>query len=101
MVAQDLVKRGVMWRVGNGRDVRVWGDRWLPCSSSHRVISPRLFLHEDTRVSELIDIEVKCWKSSVVDSIFLPHEAEAIKSIPLSVRLPPVSLLSRVLIIWL
>ena len=55
MVAQDLVKRGVMWRVGNGRDVRVWGDRWLPCSSSHRVISPRLFLHEDTRVGELID----------------------------------------------
>ena len=89
MVAQELVKRGVMWREGNGRDVRVWGDRWLPCSSSHGVISPRLFLHEDTRVGELIDTEGKCWKSSGVDSIFLPHEAEAIKSIPLSVRLPP------------
>ena len=89
MVAQDLVKKGVMWRMDNERDVKVWGDRWLPCSSSHGVISPRLFLHEDTRVGELIDTKVKCWKSSVVDTIFPPHEAKAIKSIPLSVRLPP------------
>ena len=93
MAAQDLVKGGVMWRVGNGRDVRVWGDRWLPCSSYNRVISPRLFLHEDTQVGELIDTEVKCWKSSMVDSIFLPHEAEAVKSIPLSVCLSPDKLL--------
>ena len=89
MAAQDLVKEGIMWRVGNGRDVKVWGDRWLPGSSSHRVISPRLFLHEETQVGELIDTEVMRWKSSMVDSIFLPHEAEAIKSIPLSVRSPP------------
>ena len=73
--------------------MRVWGDRWLPCSSSYGVISPRLFLYEDTRVGELIDTEVKCWKSLVVDSIFLPHEAEAVKSIPLSVRLSPNKLL--------
>ena len=55
MAAQELVKEGVMWRVGNGKDVKVWGDRWLPCSSSHGVISPRLFLYEDTWVGKLID----------------------------------------------
>ena len=44
------------------------------------VISPRLFLREDTRVGELIDIDAMCWKS------FLPHEVEAIKSIPSSVH---------------
>ena len=89
MAAQDLVKEGIMWRVGNGRVVKVWGDRWLPGSSSHGVIFPRLFLHEDTRVGELIDTEVICWKSSMVDSIFLPLKAEAVKSIPLSVHSPP------------
>ena len=62
--------------------MKVWGDRWLPGSSSYGVISPRLFLHKDTQVGELIDIEVMCWKSSVVDSIFC-H-----KSIPLSVHSP-------------
>ena len=88
MAAQELVKEGVMWKVGNGRDLMVWGDRWLPCSSSHVVISPQLFLHEDTQVGELIDTDAMCWKFSVVDFIFLPHEAEAIKSIPLSVCFP-------------
>ena len=65
--------------------MRVWGVRWLPRSSFHGVISPQSFLHKDTRVGELIDTEFKCWKSSVVDSIFLPHEAEAIKCIPWNV----------------
>ena len=111
MEAQEFVKEGMMWRVGNGRDVKVWGDRWLPSSSSHEVISPRLFLHEDTRVGELIDTDAMCWKSPVVDFIFLPHEAEAIKSISLSVHFLldklvwaerlMVSLLSKVLTIWL
>ena len=39
MAAQELVKEGVMWRVGNGKDVKVWGDRLLPCSSFYGVIS--------------------------------------------------------------
>ena len=37
MAAQELVKEGVMWRVGNGKDVKVWGDRF--CSPSYGVIS--------------------------------------------------------------
>ena len=70
MVAQELVKEGVMWKVGNGRDVKVWGGRWLPCSSSHVVISPRLFLHEDTQVGELIHTDAMCWKFCHVLEIF-------------------------------
>ena len=68
--------------------MKVLGDRWLPGFSSHKVISPRLFLHKDTRVGEFIDTKVMHSKSLVVDSIFLPHEAKAVKSIPLSVRSP-------------
>ena len=39
-------------------------------------------------VSELIDKEKASWKTEVVDTLFLPHEAEVIKSIPLSAHLP-------------
>ena len=39
-------------------------------------------------VSELIDKENASWKLEVVDALFLPHEIEVIKSIPLSVHLP-------------
>ena len=35
--------------MGNGKDVKVWGDKWLLGSSFYGVVFPRLFLHEDTR----------------------------------------------------
>ena len=76
------------WRVGNGSDIRIWGDKWLPASSTFKIASPRQFLHHDTRVSGLIDYTTASWKSSVLDSLFLSHEAELIKGIPLSSRLP-------------
>jgi hypothetical protein len=28
--ASDLLKNGLIWRVGDGKDIRVWQDRWLP-----------------------------------------------------------------------
>lgn len=85
---QSIVKQGVRWRVGNGTDILIWGDKWLPWVSSYEVISPRLFLNQDTRVSKLIHIERKCWKEEVICQIFLPVDVEAILGIPLSIRMP-------------
>ena len=39
-------------------------------------------------VADLIDIETARWKTEVFDNLFIPHEADLIKSIPLSVTLP-------------
>ena len=88
MAAQNLIKEGIRWRIGNGANIRVWMDKWLPVPSTYKVTSPRLFMHEDTRVQELIDISTVSWKSSIVDTLFLPHEAKVIKGIPLSSRFP-------------
>ena len=88
MAAQHVVKEGLRWRVGNGERIQVWEDKWLPLSSTYKVVPPNMFLHVDTRVSELIDSSSSSWKSSVIDVLFLSHEAETIKSIPLSSRLP-------------
>ena len=57
MFAQMVVKEGLRWRVGNSTNIYIWGDKWLPSSSTHRVVSPRQFLHQDTKVCELIDQE--------------------------------------------
>ena len=88
MAAQTGVKQGLWWRIGNGEHVRVWGDKWLPTPSTYKVNSPRMFMHGQTMASELIDKENASWKTEVVDAMFLPHEAEVIKNIPLSVHLP-------------
>ena len=88
MAAQYLVQQGTRWSVGNGNSIHVWGDKLLPTSSTYKVVSPRQILHANTRVSELISQDSGAWKHQVLDVIFLPHEAELIKSIPLSAQLP-------------
>ena len=89
LVAQQLVKAGLRWRVRNGANIRIWQDKWLPSPSTYRISSPRLFLHSDTRVQYLINATTTEWKATVIETLFLPHEAEVIKSIPISSRLPP------------
>ena len=86
--AQSLVIEGMRWRIGNGANIKIWQDKWLPGVSSHRVLSLRLFLSTDMNVTELIDTGTARWKFEVIDSLFIPQEAELIKSIPLSANLP-------------
>ena len=60
----------------------------MPTPSTYKVTSPRMFMHDQTMMSELIDKENASWKTEVVDALFLPHEAKVIKIIPLSMHLP-------------
>lgn len=47
-----------------------------------------MFMHTDTRVKELMNLENASLKEEVLNTLFLPHEAEVIKSIPLSICPP-------------
>ncbi|XP_075665081.1 uncharacterized protein LOC142634682 [Castanea sativa] len=66
MAAQGLVRYGIRWRIGNGEQVRVWGDKWLPSPSTYQVSSPKLFLSADTQVCEFINKEEATWKIDVL-----------------------------------
>ena len=57
MDAQHIVREGIKWRVGNGNSIRIWGDKLLPSTPTHKVASPRSFLHLNTLVGELVDHE--------------------------------------------
>ena len=37
----ELLKRGVIWRVGDGEHIRTWRDPWIPRPSSFRLITPK------------------------------------------------------------
>ncbi|XP_075659281.1 uncharacterized protein LOC142629196 [Castanea sativa] len=88
MAAQKIVQKGLCWRVGNGRNIKIWEDSWVPSSSTHKIISPRGSFPLISRVSDLIDADQKCWNLNKLNRIFLPFEADEIASIPLSIRLP-------------
>ena len=52
----ELLKKGIIWRVGNGQDIRIWRDRWLPREPSRQPITQQgtCLLQ---RVAELLDGE--------------------------------------------
>ncbi|XP_042939499.1 uncharacterized protein LOC122274529 [Carya illinoinensis] len=80
----NLLKKGLMWRIGNGSKVNIWSDRWLPHSHNHMVLSTR---DEDCwceKVSDPIDPQRLEWEDSLLHELFNQHEVENIKTIPLS-----------------
>ncbi|CAJ2671909.1 unnamed protein product [Trifolium pratense] len=86
--ARTLVEKGGLWRIGDGRKVRIWKDIWMP---DMKIISSRnnnCLLSDDALVKDLIDVDTKQWKRDVIYSCFDSGTAKQIISIPLSLRLP-------------
>ena len=40
--ARGLIQRGMLWRVGDGRNINIYADRWLPNEGSAKIISPQV-----------------------------------------------------------
>ena len=74
--------------MGNGKQIHIWEDRWLPTPSTYKVISPQIQNFEFPMVSSLIDPNTRWWKAEVLHATFLPFEVDTILRIPLSYNLP-------------
>jgi hypothetical protein len=88
MAAKELLSHGIIWRIGDGHSIKIWGDKWLPSIGSLNFSSESGFLC-DAKVSDLIDVSIKGWNCSLIDSSFSAYVANIIKSIPLCPSLPP------------
>uniref|UniRef100_A0A2N9GC52 Reverse transcriptase zinc-binding domain-containing protein n=1 Tax=Fagus sylvatica TaxID=28930 RepID=A0A2N9GC52_FAGSY len=84
--AREIISLGTRWRVGNGTNIRIWKDRWIPTRSTFKVQSPISILQENTTVDALIFQDTRLWNAPLIDAIFEVSEADTIKSIPLSRR---------------
>jgi hypothetical protein len=84
LAANDLLKEGLIWRIGDGKSVAIWGDRWLPKPTSYKVQSPCRLLNIEDRVSSLIDASIASWNTVLVREIFDPDEADLICNMALS-----------------
>jgi len=74
--AKSVIDLGLRWSIGNGQQVRIWKDHWLPELSSFKVWSPVHNLHEDAVVADLIDVDLKQWKRALVLDSFNEFEAK-------------------------
>jgi hypothetical protein len=88
LAAQDVVKKGAIWRVGDGKSIKIWEDCWLPTPTTFKIQSPQKHLPINTCVFDLIDQTTRRWNVAFITEEFKQEEAEVIMNIPLSPLLP-------------
>ena len=86
--SRHVLEDGLRWRIGDGSMVKIWQDKWLPIPTTYKVVSPCSILPHDARVEALIHPHCPSWNHQLIDEIFLPHEADTIKALPLKHSLP-------------
>jgi hypothetical protein len=77
----ELIKKGMIWCVGDGDNLNIWKDPWIPRDFSKKPITPR-GATLITRVFELIDPVVGGWDYELVKEIFWPEHAKLILALP-------------------
>lgn len=82
---RNVISSAMLWRVGYGKNIRIYDDYWIPGTNLARTISPSYFLEEAT-VDCLLDYDLGGWNSYVIDQHILPFEAQIIKAIPICVQ---------------
>jgi hypothetical protein len=84
---KDVLKQGLIRRIGNGEDTMIWNTNWIPRNGFLR---PVTCVHTEEEppqlVSELIDEQVGTWNLTTLQKFFLPMDVELISNIPLSTR---------------
>nr|POE84677.1 putative ribonuclease h protein [Quercus suber]POF15784.1 putative ribonuclease h protein [Quercus suber] len=87
--ACQVIDLGSRWKIGDGQSIRIRDDRWLPKIPATRIVSPSAMIPPEAKVSELINEDNHAWRSALIMSEFLPHEATMILGIPLSYQNVP------------
>lgn len=82
----ELLKQGIIWRIGCGTQVRIWRDPWIPRPLSLRVTSNRGCCTLRW-VSELLDITGRDRDFDKIVRYFNPVDVDAITKIKLPRRL--------------
>lgn len=74
--------------MGEGTSIHIWGDKWLPSSSTHMVQSVPRLLDVQALVSCLIDSVTKRWNLELLSYLFNEEEVKVISNIHLSPMQP-------------
>ena len=83
MQAREVVHKGAVWQVGDGKGIDIWDQKWLPDLAYNKVVSPRI----DTQINKVCDLFLpnsKVWNEDLINTMFYPWEASVINSTILS-----------------
>ena len=86
LAAMPILKSGYCWRVGNGDDIRIRKDKWIPNYPSNMVLHPVAEEVQECMLSDLINSDLHCWRRDFIMERFQINDANAIYKIPSSRR---------------
>jgi len=78
----DLLKKGIVWRVGDGSSINIWEASWLPRDDLRRPYTPRGSTLV-SRVSDLLDPNTGSWDVTMVRDLFWEEDAKLILCLPI------------------
>lgn len=76
--ARKLHYEGMIWRVGDGKSIKIREDRWVLAPHTYKIQFVPRKLPREARVSELMDDHTGWWNIPLVQEIFSTEEAERI-----------------------
>ena len=75
---RDIVEKEALWRVGDGKNINVLRDKWIPCLLEGHLILSSCHLPTPMKVSSLIDADRREWNETMVNEMFQDVEASKI-----------------------
>ncbi|XP_073063943.1 uncharacterized mitochondrial protein AtMg00310-like [Primulina eburnea] len=78
-----LLEKGIRWKIGDGRKIRVWNEPWLREASNMRIESPPLPDMSDFLVHDLMVPGHKEWDVELLHELFNERDITQITNIPL------------------
>ena len=81
MWGKDIITTGSRWKVGDGKSIRIYKDRWIPRPSTFRPMSCSI-MGENATVNQLFSPSGQ-WNVELLNSVFCEDDCSAILSIPL------------------
>ncbi|XP_042504810.1 uncharacterized protein LOC122081684 [Macadamia integrifolia] len=84
VVGREVLRSGLIWRIGTGENIHIWKDNWLPSLPGYKLHHPPLEDCPFTHVSEFIDPQSRCWNRTLIDRDIHHSERPAIYQIQIS-----------------
>ncbi|XP_020190758.2 uncharacterized protein [Aegilops tauschii subsp. strangulata] len=75
---RELLREGVVWRIGDGTSIKIHHDNWLPRHGSLKPLGQQ-YIAGITHVRHLLDESGVAWDMNKVERMFTPGDAEDIK----------------------
>ena len=80
LAGREVLKLGVGWAIGDGKEVNLWEENWLSTSDTQRPISPPPFDAQELTVHDLLHHDSGNWNLEAIRS-HLPQYEETIRLI--------------------